>query len=427
MPVRWFVLHRLVTSWAFALALSAAAIASAQPPTSYPLGHHVNNFVQRSATVSSSGWDPAYDNAKPQDQTDKLGLISEFNSRFTTYSVGLPGSTEPGNISKTWTLGSSVTPSELAANFPKISLSGVSGDVYLIDGYTNCSGNAPDGCPSLEFTGGASKVVIARSAFGSIKATSSSASGMRIWILDSLIDAQTGQTAGLHCLQCAEEVVMYSEVLGGGDGAKLRGGHTIYRSHIHGIARPGAGGGGGGSPDGIQCEGGCEGAYIIESNIDFLWKNDNAGIWLSTNVGDAGPVYHYGNVIQGGHSATRVVTKTSSPPDGVWVGNAVYKNNLYFANSSKASFSSGAHVDAGSVKVPEHATGNQRLNGVAVSFGDGAVTATEDAAVSAQIDKVEGWVEEIRAAAGYSGGSAPGASEPPEVGLLPLNPPVWSD
>jgi len=396
MPSRSSNLHRFVFPCVAALVLSVAPGALAETPISFPVGHHFFRFQLTDAAspdhVTSSGWDPAF---SPADQRDKDALVAEIASQgYTTYSVGLPGTDEPQDIPNRWTLGSSVSASELAANgFPTVSLTGVEGPVYLIDRYTNCSADTTDGCPNLSITGVGTKVVFSRSAFGLVQVTQDS--GIEVWVIDSLLDALDGQVGAFKCQNCDSGHVMYSEIVGGNDAAKIYSNVTFYRSHLHGADQDP-----GGHADGIQCSGPCQNIFVIENNLDFLFRYPNAGLWFESSFGDAGPTYTYGNLLAGGQNPTRIVRKVSCCPGSPWVGNAVYKDNVYLGKGSNVSWTTTEFTNAGSTPITVHAAGNRRVDGTPVSFGDGSPTASEDSAVALKMAQMDQWVAEIRAVTG---------------------------
>ena len=410
-------LRHWVIACVVASVLSVAPTAFAQPPTSFPLGDHTHNYQLGSGggKVSSSGWDPAYNTV---DQSDKDTLIAEFVSQgYTTFDVGLPGSDEPGDIPNTWPIDGSVTKAKLDAAITAsepgisiISLTGVTGDVYLVDQNTTCVGDSPDGCPGLTFTDDEVQIAFTRSAFGHIKCSDSSADGVDIWFLDTLLDATDVSGSAVNCYRADRLVFMYSELLGGKDSATGRARDLLvfYKSHVHASTKSS------GHADGIQSTAGPDETFIINSNIDYNWRVENGGLWFSTCFGDQGPVYVFDGSFQGGNSSTRVVWKEScaEPPQGGWIDFWVAKDNLYWGLDGNDSWAQAPHQDSGNIDVPEHATGNEELDGVAVTYGVGDVTAGEIAVVDAKIVELEVWVSELRAAAGYEVGE--GA---PSVGL----------
>jgi hypothetical protein len=382
-----------------------ASQAFAQVPRSFPQGHHNSVFLQNRTTfVPTQGWDPAQVDVS---NANKRALVTVFQTKgcsggpCSTYNVGLPAGVEANGLDHEWTFGNAITPSVLdaaiSARAPGLSImspnpSGITGKVYHIDNYEFCPTDWKDGCNSVTVAGG--NIVITRSAFGMISSQSDRQGNL--FILDSLLDAKTGAAAGVNTW--GGMTVMYSEILGGADSAKLSSDQVFYRNHIHGpTLQPG------GHSDGVQLHSGSSNVFFIENLVDHLYRKHNGAYWAKSTGACNGQAYLYRNLFGGGLRSTWFAAE-SNP----WCpGTAnVMKDNLYFSTASNMSQGTDGIKGDGSnhsSSAPMRGSGNVDMDGRTVSVGGGAPTPADDAAVANKIAQLENWAAQMRAAAGYSG------------------------
>ena len=428
MPARPSALPHVILASAVAVVVLASQ-AFAQVPTSFPQGRHVNNFLQnRTNYVSSSGWDPAQ--MAVSDGNKRL-LVLIFQSTgckgkpCTTFNVGLPGGIEPSRVARQWTFGSVLSPSVLDEAIrdgaPGIEVmspnpSGMTGKVYHIDNYENCSSDGKDGCSSVSV--GAGNIVITRSAFGSISSNSDREGN--VYLLDSLFDGAPDAAAGINTW--GGMVVMYSEILGGSDSAKLSSNQVYYRNHIHGpTLKPE------GHADGVQLHSGSHDVFFIENVVDMTYRKHNGAYWAKSTGACNGNAYLYRNLFSGGLHSTWFAGE-SNP----WcAGTAnVLKDNLYFSTpSNKSQGTDGVQGNGSnhSSSAPMRGSGNVDLVGGTVSVGGGAPTASDNALVASKVAQLETWASQMRAAAGYTVSGGPVPPPPPEPPPTAPRPPVLLD
>ena len=136
-------------------------------------------------------------------------------------------------------------------------------------------------------------------------------------------------------------------------------------------------------------------------------------------------MYHYRNMMGGGNNPTRIVKKTAG---GVWLGNAIYRDNLYLGKGSNVSWRLQEFANGGSTPITVHAAGNVRVDGTAAQSFLGMVgpTSGEDGAVAAEVTKLTKWVSEIRARSGVTG-STPNTPPPPPPTSGTLSAPTLLD
>lgn len=396
----------------------AAPAAFAEPPESWPLGHHVHEFVRKDlSTVTSSGWDPA---REAEDDAQKAAL----EALVDTFPVGMRDGDEPSDKPKTWQGGGSIDVSDMgpgggcgAQACPTISLSGVSGTVYLLDDY-----NFPEGLTRI----GDAQVAIVNSSMGQLDSTQD---GGTLWMVDSLIDMPGDGVAGVRTIGTTV-YIMYSEILGGTDVIKTHHNAHYYRVHAHGIERRDSA-----HSDGIQSSS-CDNCSFIESNLDSLFRESNGGAYINTKFGSSTNWWLVRSLLAGGQNNLRVNTTApgGNTPGGAHTNFLVYGNRFMVADGN-ASFGidhvSFAQVVGGSgVGDITAADDNLAIDGsrsgvdhLGRSWSTDSVngrppSAAQVAQVESLISDMDTWVFEIRSAAGYAGGSEP----PPQEDRL--EPPV---
>lgn len=402
-----------LTAFFAACGLLAASGAPAEPPNSWPLGHHDHDFVRKNLSkVRSSGWDPARES---QDDAQKAALTS----LVSTFPVGMRDGDEPSDKSKTWQGNSSLDVSQMgpgggcgSAGCPTVSLSGVSGTVYLLDDY-----NFPS---SLTRVGNA-KVAIVNSSMGALD---SDGDGGTLFMVDSLIDKPGDGVAGIRTIG-STVYVMYSEILGGTDVIKTHGNAHFYRVHGHGIERLD-----GAHSDGIQSSS-CNNCSFIESNLDSLFRESNGGAFINTKFGSSTNWFLVRNLLSGGQNNIRVNTTATggSNPGGAHTNFLVYGNRFLGVNGNTSwgiDGNSGTGVTGGSglgdiAAADDNVAIDGSRSGVdhagrpwnTNSVNGRPPTSSQVAQVEALISDMETWTSQIRAAAGYSTSAPPPAAPPP--------------
>jgi len=398
---------RPATASLLATAFAAPAVL-AEPPESWPLGHHVHEFVRKDlSTVTSSGWDPA---REAEDDAQKAAL----EALVDTFPVGMRDGDEPSDKPRTWQGGGTIDVSDMgpgggcgAQACPTVQLTGVPDAVYLLDDY-----RFPEGLTRI----GNAKVAIVNSAMGQLD---SSQDGGTLWMVDSLIDMPGDGVAGARTIG-ATVYIMYSEILGGTDVIKTHHNAHYYRVHAHGIERRDSA-----HSDGIQSSS-CENCSFIESNLDSLFRESNGGAFINTKFGPSTNWWLVRSLLAGGQNNLRVNT---TPPDDPKRPGGDHTNFLVYGNrfmvvDGNASFGidpvSFAQVVGGDgVGDITAADDNLAIDGsrsgvdhLGRSWNTDSVngrppSAAQVAQVESHISKMDTWVYEIRSAAGYAGDSDP--------------------
>lgn len=408
--------------------IQSIAAPACEPPAAWPLGDHRGEFAQAGTGVfqTQGGWDPSY-------FSKHQGLKDALTEDIQTYHVGLPESSSVSGL-KPWHGSCNWSQASLnAAGMPTISLldetGGTINQVYLVAGYNM------RGCTVLLQTG--VKVAVWGSAFKDIR-TSGPSGG--VWIVDSLIDADTskkGPFRGGEQNSTCRTHVMYSEQLGGLDVGKTHN-MTYYRNHLHGSMKVD-----GGHADGLQINSSSQCAFIFENNVDFLFRMTNRAIFLAnSNPGGIRNTWVVNNLVSGGANTIAMCLKTAdnAPRFGVCEDSIVCGNRT-LADNGNVSWASPGNDESsqgpmrlmlGDGIVGDHYRenngfydGRQHRTTVRDNEGDShslsngqVVPASSKASINSRVSILETWTSQIRAGAG--GGEttpvpppAPGSLSPP--------------
>lgn len=440
--MRWLALLLVL------LPVEALAAAACTSPDSWPLGDQVIQFpISNGNFVTSTGWDPAFV-VGYDDEKDTL------TTGISTYHVGLPVGTDAETLPH-WPGEGNMTAASLAtadandwATIIPGGLTGVTGTVYLIEGYRFESVSV-DLSPGVNVafwgssflsdvsadTGATGHFFFVDSFFNRPLETRqgecTDADGnivappcpQRGFLTGGQVNTGTPSAADTFSTDSIKWHVLYSEVVGGGDAAKA---HNVgaYRNHLHGVEKIGDF-----HTDGMQINSSSGGTFLFENNVEVTYRHTNAALFLQNSHSDGiHDTFVVNNLLSGGGVVMSTCGKDGSKPnrhgpciDSAICGNRVLGDNGNVSWASPSNDLSGPpfSLNGGTLISGSHYRELNRFysgaSGVQTSITDNeggahSLTSTPSlpTALKTQIDTYvalhETWASEIRTAAGVATG-----------------------